>query len=417
MGPWLGWRPWRWVAGLSLGLCTSTKWSGLFFLAAFGIMSVWWDMGARRAAGVRRWGRGALFKDGPFAALAMVGTAVVVYVLSWSGWFLTSIGYHRQWDTFHPGEGPQWLPAVLRNWWKYHQDAYQFNTTLHTPHPYQSNPWSWLVQTRPTSFYYESPTRGVAGCTVDQCSQAINPIGTISVWWLGILALLVVLWWWLVRRDWRAGAIAAGFVGGYLPWFIYQDRTIYTFYAVAFEPWVVLAVVFLIGLWVGRREDDPDRWRWRWYVVGGYLAVHPGAVRVLPPRLRRRHHPVRALALADVVPQLDLSPAHRSRSHDTLIRRPCRQRVAGPRPDTPDAGAPVGAAGQPETRAIVIGPTTEKVSWSPGAPQRDTKSHRIADAASAAWHPRCGCRRPPAVVRGRRLAPRTPAPRSACRRG
>ncbi|MGL4175722.1 MAG: phospholipid carrier-dependent glycosyltransferase, partial [Dermatophilaceae bacterium] len=45
MGPWLGWRPWRWVAGVSLGLCAGTKWSGLFFLAAFGLMTVWWDMG------------------------------------------------------------------------------------------------------------------------------------------------------------------------------------------------------------------------------------------------------------------------------------------------------------------------------------------------------------------------------------
>ena len=31
-GPWLGARPWRWVAGLCLGLCAGTKWSGLFFL-------------------------------------------------------------------------------------------------------------------------------------------------------------------------------------------------------------------------------------------------------------------------------------------------------------------------------------------------------------------------------------------------
>src|SRR4029079_5975760 len=30
-GPWLGWRPWRWVAGICLGLATGTKWSGLFF--------------------------------------------------------------------------------------------------------------------------------------------------------------------------------------------------------------------------------------------------------------------------------------------------------------------------------------------------------------------------------------------------
>ncbi len=272
-GPWLGWRPWRWVAGASLGLCMGTKWSGLFFLAAFGLLTVWWDLGARRAAGVRHWARGALLQDGPFAAVQLVVTSAVVYTLSWTGWFLTDIGYHRRWHEFNPGEGVQWLPPVLRNWLKYHQDAYNFNTTLAEPHPYQSNPWSWLVQTRPTSFYYESPTQGVDGCTVAQCSAAINPIGNVAVWWVGILALLVVLWWWLVRRDWRAGAIAAGLIGGYLPWFAYQHRTIYTFYAVAFEPWVVLAVTFLLGLWVGRRAPDPARWRFRVLVVGGYLAL------------------------------------------------------------------------------------------------------------------------------------------------
>ena len=273
VGPWLGWRPWRWVAGASLGLCTGTKISGLFFLAAFGLMTVWWDLGARRAAGVRHWARGGLLADGPFAALQMVVTAAVVYTLSWTGWFLSDVGYHRHWDRYNPGQGIQWLPSVLRNWVKYHQDALHFNTTLHDPHPYQSNPWSWLVQTRPTSFYYEGVTQGVDGCGVAQCSQAINPIGTISVWWLGIVALLVVLWWWLVRRDWRAGAIAAGVIGGYLPWFAFQDRTIFTFYAIAFEPWVVLAVTFAIGLWVGRRAPDPDRWRVRVLVVGGYLLL------------------------------------------------------------------------------------------------------------------------------------------------
>ena len=41
---------------------------------------------------------------------------------------------------------------------------------------------------------------------------------------------------WALRRDWRAGAILAGLAAGYLPWFDYQNRTIYTFYAVAFVP-------------------------------------------------------------------------------------------------------------------------------------------------------------------------------------
>ncbi len=274
-GPWLGARPWRWVAGLMLGLAMGTKWSGLFFLAAFGVMSVWWDMGARRAAGLHRWGRGAIWRDGPYAALAMVGTAFVTYAVSWTGWFVTQNGYHRRWHTFHPGEGITWLPPVLRNWVKYHQDMFDFSTTLETPHSYQSNPWSWLIQTRPTSMYYESFTQGTAGCTVADCASAVNPVPTLSMWWVGVGALTITLWWWLVRRDWRAGAIAGGLIGGYLPWFAFQNRTMYSFYAVAFEPYVVLAIVLCIGLWLQgvTREQDPERWRTRWYAVGGYLLI------------------------------------------------------------------------------------------------------------------------------------------------
>ncbi|NHA67612.1 dolichyl-phosphate-mannose--protein mannosyltransferase [Phycicoccus flavus] len=273
VGPWLGPRPWRWVAGVSLGLCTGTKISGLFFLAAFGLLTVWWDLGARRAAGVRHWLRGTAVLDAPFAVVQTVLTAAGVYLVSWTGWFLSDTGYNRQWAQDNPGEGVQWLPPALRSLVDYHRQQFGFNTTLAEPHPYMSNPWSWLVQTRPTSFYYESPTQGVDGCTVAQCSQAINPIGTVTMWWVGVLALLVVLWWWVVRRDWRAGAIVAGMVGGYLPWFAFQGRTIFTFYAVAFEPWVVLAVTMAVGLFVGQRAADPARWRVRVLVVGGYLLL------------------------------------------------------------------------------------------------------------------------------------------------
>ena len=272
-GPWLGLRPWRWVAGLSLGLCVSTKWSGLFFLAVFGLMTVFWDMGARRAVGVRSWVAEGLLKDGPYAAVQLVATSAVVYVVSWSGWFASTNGYHRQWHTFHPGEGIQWLPAVLRNWVKYHQDMWQFNTTLSTPHSYSSNPWGWMVQARPTSFFYEGPKRGEDGCTVDSCSQAVHTIGTVSVGWVGIVALITCAFFWVVRRDWRAGAALAGVVAGYAPWFLYQHRTIYAFYSVAFVPYIVLAVTFCLGLVLGGRAASRERRRLGVLVVGGYLLV------------------------------------------------------------------------------------------------------------------------------------------------
>ena len=272
-GPWLGWRPWRWVAGLMLGLATSTKWSGIFVVAAFGLMTVWWDLGARRTAGVRHWARAGLLRDGPFAFVQLVVVTLVTYVASWTGWFLSTDGYHRQWSALNPGQGVRWLPEPLRNLWQYHVDMWAFSANLTTPHSYQSNPWGWLVQARPTSFFYEGPTRGQGGCHVEQCSKAITSVGTLPLWWGGVLALLVCLAWWLARRDWRAGAIWAGVVGGYLPWFAFQHRTIFSFYAVAFEPFVVLAVTFVIGLVLRPDPATGARRRGRVAGVAAYLLV------------------------------------------------------------------------------------------------------------------------------------------------
>ena len=103
-GPSLGWRPYRLAAGVCMGLACGTKWSGAYFLVVFGLMTVLWDMGARRAAGVERWRTAWLVKDTPLALVWMVGGTVVVYCLSWWGWFATSIGYNRTWADTHPAE-------------------------------------------------------------------------------------------------------------------------------------------------------------------------------------------------------------------------------------------------------------------------------------------------------------------------
>lgn len=46
-----GVRPWRLAAGLFLGLAASSKWNGLYVLAFFMVLTVLWDVGARRVAG------------------------------------------------------------------------------------------------------------------------------------------------------------------------------------------------------------------------------------------------------------------------------------------------------------------------------------------------------------------------------
>ena len=154
-----GVRPWRLAAGVFLGLAASTKWNGLYFLAFFIILTLLWDVGARRVAGARHPYRAVLRKDLGWSVLSLVPVAVVTYLTTWTGWFLSDDGYGRHWADGRGGTW-SWIPAPLRSLWHYEYGVYQFNVGLHTPHKYESNPWSWLVLGRPVLFDYESPKPG-----------------------------------------------------------------------------------------------------------------------------------------------------------------------------------------------------------------------------------------------------------------
>lgn len=285
-GEWrfLGWRPYRLAAGVSLGLMTATKWSGLYALVAFAVLTVVWDATARRAAGSRRWALWGLW-DAVVAMPLLLVVTVGVYLASWTGWFLSSTvpgkgGYGRDWALHRAGLSPDhvlgvplpqfgmtWVPDALRSLWHYHATMYDFHVGLTSPHTYQSNPWSWLLAGRPVSFFYESPKFGQSGCKVGECAREVLGIGTPILWWAGIVALAYCLYRWALRRDWRAGAVLCGVAAGYLPWFGYQQRTIFLFYAVAFVPFLVLAVTMMIGALIGPAGAGRDR-----RLVGGAAA-------------------------------------------------------------------------------------------------------------------------------------------------
>ncbi|TWP38649.1 dolichyl-phosphate-mannose--protein mannosyltransferase [Leekyejoonella antrihumi] len=282
-GPWLGIRPWRIVAALCLGADLGTKWSGGYFIVVFGLMTVWWDLGARRAVGARHWIAATFLKDSLQALATIVCLSIGVYIVTWWGWFASSGAYDRTWAKSHPavlssGLSPDsswfgWLPDSMRSLWEYQIQMYQSAANITSTHPYMSNPWGWMLQTRPTSFFYESPTKGHEGCTVAQCSKAITSLGTPSIWWLGTIALVFLLFHWVLRRDWRAGAILGGIAAGWLPWFAYQERTIFTFYTVAFAPYVVLACVFVLGLTLGPAHATPRRRQIGAALVGAFTIL------------------------------------------------------------------------------------------------------------------------------------------------
>ncbi|MDX3134256.1 phospholipid carrier-dependent glycosyltransferase [Streptomyces europaeiscabiei] len=264
----LGLRPYRWLAGLCLGLALGTKWNALYFLVFFGVMAVLWDYSARKVAGARQPLIAVLQRDLGLAFLSTVPVMIATYLVSWTGWILSpddgTGGYYRDWAaTEGKGGWFAWLPDWLRSLWHYEHAVYEFHIGLSSPHTYQSNPWSWIVVGRPVSYFYESPSPGNDGCatdTADKCAREVLAIGTPLLWWAAAFAVLYVLWRWFFRRDWRAGAIACGIAAGYLPWFMYQERTIFFFYAVVFLPFLCLAVTMMIGAILGP-PGAPERRR------------------------------------------------------------------------------------------------------------------------------------------------------------
>ena len=50
-----------------------------------------------------------------------------------------------------------------------------------------------------------------------------------------------------------------GMVAGYLPWLMYLNRTVFQFYTIAFEPYMILGLTLVIGLVLGTKTDPPFR--------------------------------------------------------------------------------------------------------------------------------------------------------------
>jgi dolichyl-phosphate-mannose-protein mannosyltransferase len=230
---------WRLLAGVLTGCAMAVKWSALWYILLFVLLIYLWEVGARRSAGVRRRWRDALLDESGWVA-AFLAIVVLVYLASWTGWFLADDGYDRHWiSSIGHHEYP--VLGALQNLWHYHMDALHFHDGLSAKHLYQSWPWQWLLLGRPVAFYWNN-------CN-GACASEVLLLGTPLLWWSFIPALLAMTWFGFSRRDWRPLAIGLGAAAGIVPWFNWEldNRTMFYFYAMPAEPFLILAVVYVLG--------------------------------------------------------------------------------------------------------------------------------------------------------------------------
>lgn len=277
-GPALWFRPWRIAAGISFGLALGTKWNALYVIAAFSLLSLAWDLGARRLAGAGRRSIQGLIRDGVPAFLSLVVLAVFVYVGTWAGWLATSGGYSRTWGEDNPGStSVKLLGKPLASLWHYQKDIYGFHTgdfIRDATHSYDANPAGWLILARPIGIDAVNDIKpGTDGCVgPDNCLRVISGVGTPALWWGAVICLVAALILWIGARDWRFGIPVVGVASAWLPWFQYSDRPLFFFYAIAIIPFSVMAVSLCLGKLLGHARDG-DRRMIGAIVAGAFVAL------------------------------------------------------------------------------------------------------------------------------------------------
>ncbi|WP_299956249.1 dolichyl-phosphate-mannose--protein mannosyltransferase [uncultured Modestobacter sp.] len=266
----LGPRGWRIAAGVLFGCAGGVKWSGVYFLAAFAVLSLWWDRAAWREAGVSRPAAVALRRGLPGATWALAAVPVLTYLATFTGWFRGENAQGRHWADQHPDTAFGFVPDALRSLWHMHGEWLDFHSGLSSPHPWESNPWSWLVDGRPILLWNPQGLTDAAG---DQVVRYILMVGTPTLWFAFAPAMLWLLWRIVARRDQAAVVAAAGIAAGWLTWFVNLDRTMFIFYMAPAVPFFVLAVVLVLQDALGPATASPLRRNVGLAVVCLYIAI------------------------------------------------------------------------------------------------------------------------------------------------
>lgn len=208
-----------WLSGMAIGLGVSTKWSAAFLIPILLLLTI-----KLKEINLSQ----ILKRVGQFVFLPMA-----IYFTSWIGWFVSDKGWAR-----NSGSNP------ISSLWNYHLEILNFHANLVEKHSYSANPWSWLVLGRPTSFYYESGN----SCGAGECAQEILAMGTPLLWWSAIIAVAITIGFYINTSNRSAEIVLAGFAGTYLPWFIFQDRTMFYFYSITTLPFLILALIYCFDL-------------------------------------------------------------------------------------------------------------------------------------------------------------------------
>ena len=243
---------WRWLAGLAFGLALATKWSAVLAIGGAGIFVAANEMLWRRRVSGSPWT--GLWRPAIGTVLTLVALPVVVYVISYIGWFTNYSETRLGLEACPTGECDLTPIEIGREWWGEQGAIRRFHAGLEAKHPYRSHPATWPVLGRPVAYYYENCTDEKLAdgeCVTEQGNvEEILGLGNPFIWWLGLLAFPAAVWFGVRRRDWVSAVVVGFYMVQYLPWLLISflggslARPNFLFYLTPAVPFLCLTLAY-----------------------------------------------------------------------------------------------------------------------------------------------------------------------------
>jgi dolichyl-phosphate-mannose-protein mannosyltransferase len=216
--------------GVTLGLATACKWSGLFLL--FGLFAIYLLIALLRTWHVRFENPEPLdfFAEDVWPAMTPLIAVAVFCVTPFCTYFAT------------------YLPQIVRTGSLYefaasHQRMYEIMSGYSSPHAYASSWFTWLWMERPVWYYFVIEGRGWGP---DDPASAIVALVNPFILAAGEIAVAVALLRWVRFRDKDSLIVTVCYFSQFLPWSLDPKGLEFFYYyfpsTLAFGPALALAV-------------------------------------------------------------------------------------------------------------------------------------------------------------------------------
>ncbi|MBR3294471.1 MAG: glycosyltransferase family 39 protein [Oscillospiraceae bacterium] len=130
--------------------------------------------------------------------------------------------------------------------WNNQTSMFSYHSGVHSSHPYSSRWYQWVLDIRPILFYLDYFPDGRRS----SFGAWLNPI----LCWAGLLALFVLVYAAIFRRDRKAAFLLVGYLAQLLPW-VFITRTTFEYHYFPSSVFLVLALGYVFSLLRDNRKD------------------------------------------------------------------------------------------------------------------------------------------------------------------